>query len=250
MHLVGSPALVKAWLDGDFNIIEGAYFPEFSQSHILPPFKISKHWVKYLGFDWGYNAPFCAVWGAVSSGKNDDGTESKIPKGAIVIYREYSSNRMSNPDIGRAIKKLSEGEEITISEADPSIFKEEGGPSIAEQILDSGDGWSFSRADNDRLSGWMEIRRKLLQKPDPMIYIFSTCGYLIQSFGSCQVSPKNAEDLDTEGDDHAMDALRYLVKARVNHKDYSQRIEVVRQGKVIVSEYVKQARSSRNRIEI
>ena len=41
---VGSEELVRAWLQGDWNVIAGAYFPEFSQEHIIEPFLIPKHW--------------------------------------------------------------------------------------------------------------------------------------------------------------------------------------------------------------
>jgi hypothetical protein len=38
LHLVGGPQLVKAWLEGDWSAIEGAYFPEFSlERHVVAP---------------------------------------------------------------------------------------------------------------------------------------------------------------------------------------------------------------------
>src|SRR5690606_16135765 len=44
LYLVGSEALVKAWLEGDWSVIAGAFFPEFSmQQHVLPVFQIPSH---------------------------------------------------------------------------------------------------------------------------------------------------------------------------------------------------------------
>jgi hypothetical protein len=244
------PIMVRAYLEGDWNIHSGSFFSCFGDKHILEPRPIPKHWTKYLGFDWGYLSPFCAVWGGISSGRDDNGNEVPIPKGAIVIYREYSDTKVSNPDIGRRIRELSANEQILISEADPSIFNEQGGPSIAEQMEDNGAGWHFQRADNDRVSGWMDIRRKLLAEPLPLLYIFSSCGYLASSFGAAQVSPKNPEDLDTDGDDHALDALRYLVKARAKTSEYKETIEPVRHGRIIVNEYVKETKREKGRVAI
>src|SRR5262249_48355453 len=62
----GNEALVKAWLDGDWNVIAGAYFPEFStELHVVSPVELPAHWVRYRAADWGSAAPFCVLWFAV-----------------------------------------------------------------------------------------------------------------------------------------------------------------------------------------
>ena len=61
LHMVGSPELVRAWLEGDFEIHEGSYFPEFSSKHIVSAFNVPKHWPRYLGYDWGFRSPFASV---------------------------------------------------------------------------------------------------------------------------------------------------------------------------------------------
>jgi len=246
LHLVGSPELVRAWLEGDFEIHEGSYFPQFGSRHIVEPFKIPRHWPKYMGFDWGYHSPFCALWGAVSSGRLDDGREVAYPKGSIVIYRELWGKKVENIDIGRKIKELT-GDEDPIKVADPSIFKHDGGPSIADQLAQAG--VSFRRADNDRISGWSQIRRRLSPTP-AMLYLFSTCPYLLETLPSQQMDPKNNEDLDTTGEDHAVDALRYLCKERVLESTLEQKIEPVQKGKIYISKYIDQIRREQNRVRV
>ena len=39
LKAVGTRQLVRAWLEGDWDVIEGAFFPEFAAPrHVIPPF--------------------------------------------------------------------------------------------------------------------------------------------------------------------------------------------------------------------
>jgi len=203
LHMVGSPELVRAWLEGDFEIHEGSYFPEFSSKHIVSPFNVPKHWPRYLGFDWGFRSPFAAVWGAVSSGQDDKGNEVPYPKGSIIIYREMWGKGVDNVEQANRIGAASVGENL-VAVADPSIFKHDGGPSINDQFTQVFAKYkhpSFKAGDNDRLSGWSQIRQRLVNKP-PLLYIFATCPYLIQTLPALAIDKRKPEDADSGGDDH------------------------------------------------
>lgn len=257
LHLVGSPELVRAWLEGDFNIHEGTYFPEFGQRHILPPFTIPSHWRhRYGGFDWGYNSPFCYLWAAVSSGKDDSGREMyingiHIPKGALVFYRELWGKGIDNSEIAEKIVQMSAGDK-PITWADPSIWNHQGGPSINDQFsaVFAKHGFpAFKPADNDRISGWGQIRRRLHPKP-AMMFITTACPYLIETLPGLAMDPKYPEDVDTSGNDHAPDAARYLCKGRVIESEYSEKSEPVRHGVVKVQDYVRQVRREQKRLRV
>lgn len=252
LHMVGSPELVRAWLDGDFEIHEGSYFPEFSAKHIVEPFTVPKHWPKYLGFDWGYRSPFAAVWGAISSGKSEEGREMTIPKGAIVIYRELWGRQIDNVEQAERIASLSVGEDVH-AVADPSIFTTQGGPSINDQfnkVFAKFKHPSFRAADNDRISGWSQIRQRLQSSP-PMLYFFSTCPYLLESVPALQLDPRNPEDADSTGDDHAADALRYLCKERLLQSTYEKPTEkIIDRGRVKLQLYINQVRNEQKRARI
>lgn len=212
LHMVGSPELVRAWLEGDFEIHEGSYFPEFSSKHIVSPFNVPKHWPRYLGFDWGFRSPFAAVWGAVSSGRDDKGNEVPYPKGSIIVYRELWGKGVDNVEQANRIASASIGENL-VAVADPSIFQHDGGPSINDQFTQVFAKYkhpSFKRGDNDRLSGWSQIRQRLVNKP-PLLYIFATCPYLIQTLPALAIDKRKPEDADSAGDDHACFAGDTLV---------------------------------------
>lgn len=225
LYLVGSVELVRAWLEGDWSAIEGAYFPEFSiAKHVIAPFEIPTHWARIRAMDWGSARPFCVLWGAVS-----DGSITGIPRGAIVIYREwYGWNGTANegckmhaPEVGAGIKTAEGDEKMSDEVLDPSAFAQDGGPSIAERLNNN-----WRRADNARvgrlgaMGGWDQVRERLKGEENvPMLYFFSTITHTIRTLPALQHDPSRAEDVDTNSEDHAPDALRYLLMSRPYIRD-------------------------------
>jgi hypothetical protein len=241
---IGSPELVKAWLEGDWNVITGAYFPEFSSAkHVLRPFAIPEHWLRFRSMDWGSSSPFAVLWHAVSDGHVlPDGR--LIPQGAVVTYREFygcvpgkvnEGVRWAANRVGRRIHEMEKGEKVTYGVIDPSAFKWDGGPSHAERMAK--EGAFFRKADNNRIGGWDTVRDRLcgilddaplghnggppldilsstILVGEPMWYVFNTCVHLIRTLPALQHDINNPEDCDTDGEDHAPDALRYGLMSR------------------------------------
>ncbi len=219
----GSAELVRAWLEGDWDVVEGAFFDCWrSDKHVIEPFKIPDHWLKFRSFDWGSASPFSIGWWAVSDGLDVD--EKVYPKGSLIRYREWygakSPNvglKLTNEEIARGILQR-EKEKITYGIADPSIFMVQGGPSIAEQMGKAGVLWR--KADNRRvgprgaMSGWAEMRSRMMGTDYPMIYCFKTCIDSIRTIPNLPHDPHKAEDLDTSAEDHAADEWRYACMSR------------------------------------
>ena len=223
---LGNPALVAAMKNGDWDIIDGAYFSEFERSrHVLKPFTIPAHWPRIMAFDWGYAKPFCVLWGAVSDGTHRLPEGSLMPKNAIVVYREwYGSNgtpnvglRLPANEIGKGIKERSRDERFAQMVADPAIFASNGGESQAETLQKAG--VQFWPADNKRVAGWQQVHLRLQGVEDnskePLLYIFDVCRDLIRTLPALQHDKHNAEDVDSDMEDHAPDTLRYLCMTRV-----------------------------------
>lgn len=250
LRLVGSAELVRMWLEGDWNVVAGAYFSEFGTRHIIEPFTIPKHWPRHFGFDWGFTSPFCGLWAGVSSGKDDSGKELPYPKGSLVFYREAYGRQLPNPEIGRLLRELTGTEELTQRVADPSIFKEDGGPPISEQIYNFGKGFLLTPADNTRIAGWSQIRQRLAPEI-PYLYIFHTCRNLIEQLHTLQHDPKKPEDLDTTMTDHAADSCRYICMSRPLEKDnLDMKGPAVRHGKVRVADYVARVKREKARSRV
>ncbi len=220
---VGSDQLVKAWLEGDWDAIEGAFFSEFNEIiHVLPASFVSKipaNALRFRSFDWGSAKPFCCGWYALS-----DGTWG-LPKNALLKYREWYGS--SGPNVGlkmdailvsRGIREREIGERVRYGVADPSIFIKDGGPSIAEAMNIGGTTWR--RADNKRQVGAEQVHIRLKGEnygtPDwtPMLYFLDCCEDSIRTLPVLQHDEVDTEDVDTEGEDHAYDEIRYAVMSR------------------------------------
>ena len=217
----GSEALVRAWLLGDWDMIQGAYFDDFKPDrHIISStIELPPHWSRFRAFDWGSAKPFSVGWYAVA-----DGLSHGFPAGALIKYDEfYGWNgtpnvglRMSSSAVGKAIRErdleqAAAGYNISYGLADPSIFAEDGGPSIAESMLAVGCHWA--RADNKRIPGWEQMHLRFQADP-PMLYFSERCEHTIRCISSVQHSEAKPEDLDTDGEDHAVDETRYACMSR------------------------------------
>jgi hypothetical protein len=229
LHLSGPPELVRAWIDGDWDAIFGAFFPEFStKRHVIAPRELPSHWPRFRSFDWGSARPFSVGWWAVS-----DGSVPDIARGCIVRYREWYGMQPGQPNVGLRMTAEAIAAGIRQREADdpggpmlgvadPAIFTEDGGPSIAMRMSAAPYNVIWRAADNKRvpgrgaMGGWDLVRQRLIGDVDdkPMILLFSTCRDLIRTLPALQHDAARAEDVDTDNEDHAADECRYACASR------------------------------------
>lgn len=218
----GSEALVKAWLEGDWSIVDGAFFDEFDETkHVLDRSLIkyrTPQTILFRSFDWGSAKPFSVGWYAIC-----DGLWGDLPRGALFKYREWYGAKgpnvglkMTADEVAREILIQEEGERIRYAIADPSIFIRNGGPSIAESMARC----KWRRADNKRQPGWEAVRQRLVGEKTaegldiPMLYFADSCEDSIRTIPVLQHDDKDSEDLDTDAEDHAADELRYACMSR------------------------------------
>lgn len=219
------PKLKEAWLHGRWDIFEGQFFEDFMDmpdhyadrqwTHVIDPFEIPDGWKIYRSFDWGYNKPFSCGWWAVDY----DG----------VVYRIlelYGCNKTPNegvkwtpPKVFAEIHRIEtehrwlKGKKIT-GIADPAIWDAETGESIADvaakhQVF-------FQPGDHKRIPGWMQMHYRFAfdENGFPMMYIFSNCKAFIRTIPLLQYDEHKPEDLDTDGEDHVADEVRYFCMSR------------------------------------
>jgi hypothetical protein len=221
----GSAELVRAWLEGDWDVVEGAFFDGWSGRNVVAPFAVPAFWTRVRAFDWGYAAPFSVGWWAVVG--DDHRVDGKVlPRGALVRYREWygagpsgEGLRLAAEQVATEILAREIGEAIAWGVADPSIFAQNGGPSIGERMANVG--VRFRPADNTRvgpagaLSGWDQMRARIRgDGAAPMLYVFDTCRDFIRTVPVLQHDPDRPEDLDTAAEDHIADETRYACLSR------------------------------------
>lgn len=229
LQMVGSKNLVRAWLEGDWSVIEGAFFPEFSEArHVVFPFRVPEDWLRFRSMDWGSASPFSVGWWAVASEDFRLPDNRVVPRGALVRYREWYG--ASKPNVGLKLTAEEVADGIRLREAsdprlsygvlDPAAFAVDGGPSIAERMARRQ--VYFRGADNKRiasrgaLGGWDALRARLKgdDSDRPGIFFFDSCVDSIRTLPALQHDPDRMEDVDTEGEDHAPDEIRYACMSR------------------------------------
>lgn len=218
----------RALIYGDWDVYAGARFATFRRStHVVEPeaFPVPPTgYPKAVGIDYGGTEPFCALWGAL------------FPDGLIVVYRELYKAGLSPEEQADLIVDLERrsGDRASArfvpAALDPSCWiRNPNDPKApAGAVLSAGDrppprgsiadtyrrrGVAVKKANNDRLSGTARIASKLQVRKDrrPRLYIHSTCVNLIRTLPGIPRDDANPELYDTDAEDHAVDALRYLI---------------------------------------
>jgi len=209
----------KQFLEGDWDAFEDSAFPEFNKSiHVVDPFEIPKGWQRFRAADWGYSSPACVLWFAIDYDNN------------LWIYREIYTQKITADVFARKVLMAEKDEYIRYGVLDASTWAKRGdiGPSIAETMIRVGCKWRPSdRTPKSRISGKLEIHKRLKvsedKKKEPGIRIFSTCRNLIRTFPLLPLDDNNPEDINTDAEDHAYDALRYGCMSRPTHTSYARR---------------------------
>ena len=232
------PKLREAWLNGRWDVFEGAFFEEFRTTpnpqachdagiteeeamqqmlwtHVVKPFDIPSGWKVYRSYDWGYGKPFSCGWWAVDY----DGV-------AYRILELYGCNGTPNEGVKWSNKeqfdKIAEierehpylkGRRIQ-GVADPSIWDGSHGISCAEEAEKHGL-W-FDKGVNDRIAGWMQVHERLRfdEHGKAMMYIFENCKDAIRTIPLMMYDEHKPEDLDSDLEDHAVDEIRYFCMMR------------------------------------
>jgi hypothetical protein len=93
------------------------------------------------------------------------------------------------------------------------------GPTVGETIVNQGH--KLRRADKNRIQGKIQIHEYLRIQPTgrAKLQIFNNCPNLIRELQGIPLDKSNPEDVDTRAQDHAYDALRYLIMSRPRVND-------------------------------
>ncbi|MCE5188253.1 MAG: phage terminase large subunit [Eubacteriales bacterium] len=203
--------LRRAYLEGDWDVLAGQYFGEFSRErHVAQPFDIPKSWRRFRAMDWGFRDPCAVLWFAVA------------PGGRVYVYREYYERNVLSSETAKRIRLLTGEEAIAYTAASPDAWQCRGmnasgdlsGMSIAEVFAHGG--VPLIRADNARIAGWQRIREYLAAADDgePKLVIFRNCENLIRTLPMLAFDERFTEDVSGDCEDHAPEALRYGLMSR------------------------------------
>ena len=219
------PKIKEAWLHGSWDVYEGQFFEDFFDrpdhyidrqlTHVIEPFEIPAGWKIYRSFDWGYAKPFSCGWWAVDY----DGVVYRILELYGCTKTPNEGVKWTPPQVFAEIHRIETehrwlaGKHI-IGIADPAIWDAETGESIADvaakhQVY-------FDPGDHKRIPGWMQVHYRLAfdDQGFPMMYVFKNCKAFIRTMPLLQYDDHKPEDLDTSGEDHVADEVRYFLMSR------------------------------------
>lgn len=198
-------------LDGDWTVYEGQVFDDFRlATHVRDLGCPSADCPRFLSLDWGRNAPGVCLWWVA------------LPDGHYHIEAEFKFNggvahKMTVKDVALEIRRRCTDlglKKVPTCWTDPACWSGATaagvvGESIAEAFLR----WKIpvAKAANERVNGWQRLHELFRIAPDgqPWLTISPTCTYGIRTIPMQMQSRTNPEDIDTNGDDHWVDAARY-----------------------------------------
>ena len=219
---LGADSLVRAMLDGDWDIIAGAAFEKLRREvHCVEPLEPPEDWLCFGSLDWGSSKPFSfGLWTVANGNMLADGRLYR--RGAMIRFNEvYGWNgkpdeglRKEATEVADMIKARIGTRRLAYIAADPSMWKVDGGPSIAETMLRRG--VVLRKADHNRLTGYVEVRQRIAGDGDgPMLYATKNChaGFW-RTMPDIVLDEDHPEDVDTDQEDHCYDEVRYACVSR------------------------------------
>ena len=213
--------LRSAWRKGDWDVFAGQYFTEWHPDvHVLEESEakkrgfgnsLNKH---YMGIDWGFAAPFCALWGQVT--KNNTvflyrelyGTEKHPREWAELIWK-INSRTHTDIDMTLGDPSMWARNPMSWNSPDKQMYTDK---SIADAMI--GQLEALVPANNSRVIGWRNMAQLMhwTETQNPKFYIIKgTCPNLIRTIPGMVRDEKDPEEIDTDLEDHAVDACRYML---------------------------------------
>ena len=193
------------------------YNKYFTHKNIIDPIVdgenweiFQKKWQHFAGMDHGFNNPTCWLWACVDE------------DGRLIIYDEYYVEKevVSTHAFNILEKESALGVEVNYRVGDPSIRNTDPITGTSVQLEYIEQGVSIVPGNNDVAAGIVRVARLF---ESSQILICSNCEKLIWELNRYRWAKwstkriegnNNPKDVPVKKDDHACDALRYLVASR------------------------------------
>lgn len=225
----------RAFLEGDWNAYQGQVFllepgihtwtwAQFAErtGHERPP----REWLRYVVMDWGYAKPRAMYWIAVDY------------DGRAYVYREWygvarDARGQVQPNVGDRLEPGTVAERIAGIEYATDAEKREriamrwtgpdldqhgrgdhgGGKPISEHFAAQGIYWAhWNAAPGSRVAAKMALHQRLHYERGKdwpgLVFIAEECPHALRTIPALEYDRHRVEDVDTDGEDHAYDAIK------------------------------------------
>jgi len=209
--------LRRAFLEGDWDIFEGQVLTEWrGEKHTISKLPVSLDGCKkIISFDWGYSAPGCASWIAFAP-------ENQFGVRHAYVYREIYQNQTKPKDWAKQILFWLKIENVSYMVLPHDCFavgQESNRPAIASTFKKVfGELCPIRRgktlvagARHNRLAVLHDFLADATEEPllerTPYLQFKSNCHNCIRTLPELIYDEHDKEDVDTDGEDHAYDAV-------------------------------------------
>jgi hypothetical protein len=228
---VGDERLAEAYLEGNWDLEDGAAFGDLwdTNIHIIDSIEIPFSWKIDRSHDYGYSAPAATLWTAESDGTSAliDHKKVIIPRKSLVIVSEQYfadkedkglkllpnelARKMLDHETYAGLRRRTEA-----GPADASIFdKDRGMRSIHDDYVLQG--IRFTKADKrpgSRERGFVVMRQMLKaalvrDHTQPWLLVMRSCVNTCSQIPELPIDPENPQDVNSAANDHIYDGVRY-----------------------------------------
>jgi hypothetical protein len=208
---IGNQAMREAWLNGSWDYAVGGFFNGFwdKDRNVIDNYPVNSDQRHWIALDWGFTAPFAV------------GFFCRDYEGRVIMYDEiygYGGEggvgvKKTATEVADMINEKMEfygkaGIEYRGNVADSAIFNRTGQEtSIFEDFLREGIVFQPSgKGRGSRASGWNSVREAMRTGK---FVCTNKCTHTIRTIPLQMPDEKNHDDIDTMGEDHLADMLRY-----------------------------------------
>lgn len=228
----GDRALAAAWLHGSWNDLAGSFFGDVWGDHLLipdTPWAYDRgNFASMISLDWGMSAPAVALLAVRPKVPGALGPAGRVyPTKSWIVLDEVHTARPDDPSQGKGWPPQVLAEEI-LARAAAWGLRAYGvcddarglqGDTLIEQFRRWG--LYFQKPTKDRISGWVRLKSMMAaartNDPDtPALFISERCRLTLETLPLLPRDDLRMEDVDSAANDHAADALRYLVNSNVH----------------------------------
>jgi len=204
------------WLEGDWSVFSGSFFDMWDEEkHVIPSklFQYGKNFSKsshklFRFYDYGTHSPFVCLFAAI-------GSDRKMVIFDEIVQKGLSPSKQAKLVTDYSMEKYKlKTSDFEMDIADPAYQikgGEKNGELYSPKSFYMDQNIYLTMANNDRKAGAKVVYNGLDIPEDGVPYIRFTdnCSYMIETMPVIPNSEKDIEDVDTSGDDHGYDALRY-----------------------------------------
>jgi len=181
-------------IEGDFVAFEGLVYPNFRRDLHCKDLEIKAGWTWARSIDYGYTNPFVCLWGAIDEDKR------------LYIVDEHYRSKMLIREHAMAIRHRIGNYAFTVADHDAQDNAEMAACNVMTRP-----------AQKDILVGIQKVMARFEPAGDgrPRLFISPRCGNLLRELGMYRWTQtkegRNDKEEPVKENDHAMDALRYMV---------------------------------------